>query len=92
MSTEKHKETFGGDQHVYYLKCGDGLRGAYIHQSYPIVYLNMCNLLYINCNSINLLRNYCKRVEIFSFGASWLVLGHSVAPGCSWSQNTQHLT
>ena len=24
-----HKETLGGDRHVYYLECGDGITGIY---------------------------------------------------------------
>lgn len=49
--TEEHKETCGGDGHVYYLGYGDGNRGVYV---YMCIYMSKLTKLYTLCAVFNI--------------------------------------
>lgn len=53
--TKGHGEIFGGNGYVHYFYCCDGFMGKHMSKLIKLYTLNMCNLLYINYTSINLL-------------------------------------
>lgn len=59
-------EIFGDNGYVHYIYCGDGFMGKHMSKLIQLYTLNMCNLLYINYTSIELLffisnKNFFKK-------------------------------